>query len=464
MLSQRTPHFYLRLTLLVGELAILQGLLLLFWPFLTEDCPEMSGLKAVFSALLLLCYTCSMLWSGLVVQVFFVRADQILRRIIATNVSFILLSAVVLGILFSRLLDWHYLALLYLSQALCSLLFRWRMRRLIMWVRMRRHRRHYALFVGEVMNVQQLLQLMLNRGTGYSLLGYIANQVSTEDNLVPYHLDTLENLDACLEKHEGAFNELYCTLPSSESRQLRRLADYCDNHGLRFFHIPNRQHFRGYHTRLEMLADVPIFALRPTPLENDDARISKRAFDILFSLLFLLTLFPIVVLIFAPWIKLSSPGPIFFKQKRSGLNGQEFWCYKFRSMRVNAQADQQQATKDDPRKTKVGQFMRRTNIDELPQFINVLLGDMSVVGPRPHMVMHTEQYRELIDKYMVRHMVRPGITGYAQVSGFRGETKELWQMEKRVKHDIFYIEHWSFALDLWIIFRTLINTGERTAY
>ena len=156
----------------------------------------------------------------------------------------------------------------------------------------------------------------------------------------------------------------------------------------------------------------------------------------------------------------------FFKQMRSGEENKEFWCYKFRSMRVNKDSDKVQATLNDPRKTRLGNFMRKTSIDELPQFINVLLGDMSVVGPRPHMLKHTEEYSKLIDKYMVRHLVKPGITGWAQVTGFRGETKELWQMEGRVERDIWYLEHWTFMLDLYIIYKTVKNAvrGEKEAY
>ena len=192
----------------------------------------------------------------------------------------------------------------------------------------------------------------------------------------------------------------------------------------------------------------------------------KRTFDVLFSLVVLLTIFPLLFLIVAIAIKLSSPGPVFFKQLRTGLNGKEFWCYKFRSMRVNKASDKLQATKDDPRKTRVGDFLRKSNIDEIPQFINVLIGDMSVVGPRPHMIKHTEDYSELIDNYMDRHLVKPGITGLAQVRGFRGETRELHQMAGRVRLDVFYIQNWSLALDLKIIYRTVRNVvqGEKLAY
>ena len=171
-------------------------------------------------------------------------------------------------------------------------------------------------------------------------------------------------------------------------------------------------------------------------------------------LLFLfLPLFAVVAIV----IKRKSPGPIFFRQKRTGMDGQDFRCLKFRSMHVNDQADTLQATENDPRKYPFGDFMRRTNIDELPQFINVFLGDMSVVGPRPHMLKHTEQYGALIGRYMVRHLAKPGITGWAQVNGLRGETRELRDMERRVRHDIRYVEHWTFGLDLRIIVKTVAN-------
>ena len=211
---------------------------------------------------------------------------------------------------------------------------------------------------------------------------------------------------------------------------------------------------------------VPITVLRMVPIQRYRHKFVKRTFDIVFSLCFLCTLFIPILIIVTIITKMTMPGPIFFKQKRNGLNDKEFYCYKFRSMKVNADADKVQATKDDPRKTKWGNIMRKTSIDELPQFINVLMGDMSVVGPRPHMLKHTEEYSKLINKYMVRHLVKPGITGWSQVTGYRGETKELKDMEGRIRGDIWYIEHWSFWLDLYIIYKTVANAihGEKNAY
>lgn len=248
--------------------------------------------------------------------------------------------------------------------------------------------------------------------------------------------------------------ELYLCVSRKRKDVIRRISWFCDSRVIRFYYVPVSVESIGLNLKREMLDDMEVFTTYENPLQNSVNRTVKRLFDIVLSLIALgLTglIFPFVWLT----IKIQSPGPIFFKQKRTGLDGRNFYCYKFRSMHVNKDADRVQATKDDPRKYPFGNFMRKTNIDELPQFWNVLKGDMSIVGPRPHMLAHTEMYSQLISKYMVRHFVKPGITGWAQVSGFRGETKELWQMEERVKHDIWYMENWSFWLDIRIMWFTV---------
>ena len=181
----------------------------------------------------------------------------------------------------------------------------------------------------------------------------------------------------------------------------------------------------------------------------------KRGFDIVFSLCFLCFVFPFVLLVVFIVTQCTMPGKLFFVQKRTGLNGRTFKCYKFRSMRKNEHSDVLQATKGDSRITRWGKIMRKTSLDETPQFINVLLGDMSVVGPRPHMLKHTEEYTALIDGYMLRHEVKPGVTGWSQIKGFRGEIKQLKDMENRVKSDFWYIRNWNFLLDLYIILKTV---------
>ena len=212
-----------------------------------------------------------------------------------------------------------------------------------------------------------------------------------------------------------------------------------------------------------MVGNMPILNLRYEPLGKMENRMLKRMFDVVFSGFFSGYSFSLCLSHSGKYYKVDSPGPVFFKQMRTGLNGVDFVCYKFRSMKVNDEADSKQATADDPRKTRFGNFLRRSNIDELPQFINVFRGDMSIVGPRPHMLAHTETYARLIDKYMVRHFIKPGVTGWAQTHGFRGETRELSQMEERVKADIWYMEHWTMLLDIYIIYKTIANVvvGER---
>jgi len=195
-------------------------------------------------------------------------------------------------------------------------------------------------------------------------------------------------------------------------------------------------------------------SIRDEPLEDQDNRFAKRFFDVFFSLMviiFILSwLYPIIGLI----IKLQSPGPIIFKQLRSGQNNEPFWCYKFRSMRVNSESDLKQATKNDQRVTKFGQFIRKTSLDELPQFVNVLLGDMSVVGPRPHMLNHTKEYHAMTENFMVRHFVKPGITGLAQIRGLRGEITDMRYIQERINMDIEYLENWNLISDIKICFLT----------
>jgi putative colanic acid biosynthesis UDP-glucose lipid carrier transferase len=310
----------------------------------------------------------------------------------------------------------------------------------------------------ELMNVY--VKLALNPTLGYRVNGYYADEdykVEEGKKLDFERLGTLKDFIAAVEQNEhiDLGEEVYVCLPKSESRLIRHISNYCDAHVIRFYYVPTSVEKTGIRLKREFLDDIEIFTTHEIPLESSVNKFFKRAFDIVFSFFVvcfeMVFVFPIVALI----IKRQSPGPIFFKQLRTGLNGQDFMCYKFRSMAVNSDSDTVQAVKNDPRKFPFGSFMRKYNIDELPQFLNVLKGDMSIVGPRPHMLYHTEVYSRLIQKYMVRHFVKPGITGWAQVSGFRGETHELWQMEERVKRDIWYIEHWTPWLDFRIIWMTL---------
>lgn len=261
---------------------------------------------------------------------------------------------------------------------------------------------------------------------------------------------------------------LYCALPGTRRADITDLMEFCERNTIRFRVIPSAESFIPVvkTSELEFHGDVPVSKIRREPLDSPYARGFKRAFDIVFSFCVIVFIFSWLFPLLALMVKLSSRGPVFFKQVRLGRDNKEFVCWKFRSMRMNKEADSKQATKNDPRVTKVGAFLRKSNLDEMPQFFNVFMGQMSVVGPRPHPLRLNDQYRDIIDKYMVRHFVRPGITGWAQVSGFRGETRTPELMERRVELDVWYLENWSFLLDLKIVVKTVTNMlgNEENAY
>lgn len=291
-------------------------------------------------------------------------------------------------------------------------------------------------------------------GYGYRFMGFFDNDTSNAEMLGDEFRGTIDTLEEFMNLEP--VNEVYYTLSGEDHETLRRCVGYADKHVAQFYYVPQLSQYVSRVSELSNIGKVPILNIRENPLKRISNRYLKRAFDLIFSSTFLL-LSPIIFVPIAIAIKISSPGPVFFKQKRTGYLGKDFNCLKFRTMQVNKTSDTQQAVRQDPRVTKVGNFLRRTSLDELPQFINVWLGDMSVVGPRPHMIKHTADYSKLIDKYMLRHLIKPGITGWAQINGFRGQTEELWQMEKRVEHDVWYIENWNFFLDIKIIILTAIG-------
>jgi putative colanic acid biosysnthesis UDP-glucose lipid carrier transferase len=272
-----------------------------------------------------------------------------------------------------------------------------------------------------------------------------------------------ETIEVC--KDHNA-TEIYSTIGPEQNPDIYKLIDRAEQNCIRFKLVPDLKFFINQKIHIDYLKEIPVFNLRNEPLEDLGNRIKKRGFDIVVSFfvtVFILSwLIPIVGLL----IWFESKGPIFFIQKRSGKDNKTFNCYKFRSMKVNKGANLIQATKNDARVTKIGKFLRRTSLDEFPQFINVLQGQMSIVGPRPHMLKHTDEYSRQINQYMIRHFMKPGITGWAQVNGYRGETNTLDQMQKRVEYDLWYLEHWDLFFDLKIIFLTVFNTlrGEKNAY
>jgi putative colanic acid biosynthesis UDP-glucose lipid carrier transferase len=262
------------------------------------------------------------------------------------------------------------------------------------------------------------------------------------------------------------FIALYASLSVLTSLEIDELIDFADNNLKVLKFLPDNKSMLSRNLHLEYYDYIPILSLRKIALDKFHNKLIKRAFDIVFSFFIIIGILSWLSPILAILIKIETKGPVFFKQKRNGLNYREFYCYKFRSMKLNDIADLEQVSKNDPRITRIGRIIRKTSMDELPQFFNVLKGEMSVCGPRPHMVSHTEMYAKKVNKFMVRHFIKPGITGMAQTHGFRGEVENERDIINRVKYDIFYVENWSILLDLKIIYLTVLNAirGEDKAY
>ncbi|WP_439882566.1 undecaprenyl-phosphate glucose phosphotransferase [Pontibacter sp. MBLB2868] len=295
--------------------------------------------------------------------------------------------------------------------------------------------------------------MVANPQLDYNVLGVF------DDNRlnVPPHINYLGKVTECITYAcVNGVCEIYCALKHHEYDRIEWLMHEADKYMVRFRLVPDIKGAMHHNFLVELFGSVPVLKTRQEPLENKANEVTKRAFDVVFSSLVLVFILSWLIPILAVLIKVDSNGPVFFKQLRSGKNNKSFYCLKFRSMTVNTDSDTKQASKDDCRVTRIGRFIRKTSIDELPQFINVLMGDMSVVGPRPHMLKHTNDYSQLIDNYMVRHFLTPGITGWAQVNGFRGETRETIAMLNRVKADLWYLENWSILLDLKIVCQTVL--------
>jgi len=296
---------------------------------------------------------------------------------------------------------------------------------------------------------------------GYRYHGYFDDSDTNDD---AYYLGKV--IDCFKYILENNIDEIYCVASKFNPRELKNLINFADNNLIKFKVILDNKDIFSRAMSIESYENIPVLNLRKVPLDTEYAKIMKRTFDIIFSSLIIVGILSWLTPLLFILIKLESPGKLYFKQKRHGLKRKIFWCYKFRSMTTNSNADKQMATKNDARITRIGAFLRRTSIDELPQFFNVFMGDMSVIGPRPHMELQTWDYEISVDKYLVRHFVKPGITGLAQIKGYRGEIVEKSDILNRVRLDIFYVEKWNPGLDFLILFRTIYNlfSGEEKAY
>ncbi|WP_142688377.1 undecaprenyl-phosphate glucose phosphotransferase [Chitinophaga polysaccharea] len=309
--------------------------------------------------------------------------------------------------------------------------------------------------------------ILSNDHFGYRCVGFVDEQ--TNPYLNGQYLGKIADLQRVLEDHE--IDDVIVALPETPGAEMEKIIITSEKEAKRVRIIADCYRFCTSTASMNLFGNFPLLTIRTSPLDDPAKQRFKRLFELCFTIALFLTvfwwLFPLIALL----IKLSSPGPILFKQTRQGLKNKKITCYKFRSMTrnsdtVDANGRYLQATQHDARITPVGRFLRKTNLDELPQFFNVLRGDMSLVGPRPHpMALHQES-RNTIQNYMLRHVVKPGITGWAQVNGYRGETRASGLMQKRVDFDLWYIENYSFWLDCQIIFQTLMNMikGDKNAY
>lgn len=411
-----------------------------------------------------LCYIASTYYNGVVLHLRKTKNLSIINKVTVNCLKFAFISIAFITLAGYGNISTRFLVLFHLINYIILIIWRISCHKLVLNFRSHGRNASFCIYLGSSNSIQELYAEQSHKSTGYCVLGYFDEMPNEKmDKDIPY-LGKLNGVMDYLSTHK--VDNIYSSLPSIHSELILQTIHWSEQHFAHFYHVPHLRNYLHHRVWFDTVGDVPVLSLHASPLNYIDNRFIKRAFDLFMSGLFLCTVFPFIYIIVGGIIKITSPGPIFFKQKRNGINGKEFWCYKFRSMKVNKDADKVQATKNDPRKTKFGDFMRKSNIDELPQLINVFLGDMSLVGPRPHMLKHTEEYSQLIDNYLVRHFVKPGITGWAQVTGYRGETKELHQMEGRVNADIWYLEHWSFLLDIYIIFKTFANVviGEKNAY
>ena len=392
------------------------------------------------------------------------RINKILFNLFkAFGFNILILAAVLFSLKASEFSREH---LLYTYALLFVFIFLWRYISIQLIILYRKLGYNYSsvVIIGGENTAEQLYNYCNSiDGLGIKLMGIFSDTEISFEFKEGVKSGRLEDLELFALKND--IDEIFYTMPLNKE-EIKDLVDFCDKYMLRFKVVPDFRGFLFKRVNIDFFDDVPVITLREEPLRDFVNRFVKRIFDLLFSFFVILLVLSWLYPLFAIWIKLSSKGPVLFKQLRSGVNNEEFLCYKFRSMAISGDSDSKQATEGDARITKFGAWLRKSSLDELPQFFNVFMGDMSIVGPRPHMLLHTEEYSELINKYMVRQLVKPGITGVAQVRGYRGETKELQDMEGRVRFDVWYIENWSLSLDINIILQTIWNVfkGDEKAY
>jgi putative colanic acid biosysnthesis UDP-glucose lipid carrier transferase len=321
-----------------------------------------------------------------------------------------------------------------------------------------------VLILGYNDTAKKLANYFEEDGLNTQLLGFIEDDKNVHELS---HYPIISDIDKALHvAKEFDVAEIYSTITPEQNKSIYDLMYESEKECIKFKIVPNLSVFITRDVHIEYFGELPILSLRQDPLEDVGNRIKKRSLDVAVSLLVIIFVLSWLIPILGLLIMLESRGPIFFSQLRTGKNKKPFKCLKFRSMSVNKDSDSKQATRNDARVTKIGRFIRKTSLDEFPQFINVFKGEMSLVGPRPHMLKHTTDYSKLVDDYMIRQFLKPGITGWAQVNGYRGEITNPDQIKMRISKDLWYLENWSLWLDLQILFLTVYQVirGDKQAF
>ena len=302
---------------------------------------------------------------------------------------------------------------------------------------------------------KKLAQYFEEDSINTELLGFIEDNRNVHELS---HYPIMTDISRALEvANEFDVTEIYSTITPEQNHSIYDLMNEAENQCIRFKIVPNFSVFIKKQVHIEYFGELPILSLRSEPLDDVGNRVKKRMLDIAVSLFVIVFILSWLIPIMGLLIVLESRGPVFFKQKRTGKNKKSFYCLKFRSMKINNDSDLKQATQNDARVTVIGRFIRKTSLDEFPQFLNVFAGEMSLVGPRPHMLKHTTDYSKVVDDYMIRQFIKPGITGWAQINGYRGEITNEDQIKLRVNKDLWYLENWSLWLDVQILFLTIYH-------
>jgi putative colanic acid biosynthesis UDP-glucose lipid carrier transferase len=451
----------MRPILVIIDIATINYLSLLFFNLLDKNlisysAPNLNNKQLVFSVYITVLWLVSTTLINFYKIYRYTASIQIISLIIKQFLVFFIIVFAFIGFFrsvdISAFVTIKYLAFCFLIISFFKLLSYYMLKQFRLYFR---GNLRNVVIVGNGVGAEELRKLFtLRKELGYKIIGKkIKNNIDEKLKFIKSHKEV---------------DEIYCAIDEMTENQINQFVKYSSLNKTNIKFIPNRKDNFTKSLSTEYYNYTPVLSLREVALNNEVNQVIKRTFDIVFSLFVIVCVLSWLVPVLGILIKIESKGPVFFKHTRHGLNYKEFTCYKFRSLSNHLGNDADHVKENDDRVTKIGKFIRRTSIDELPQFINTFLGSMSIVGPRPHMISYTSEYSKKIDKYKFtyRHSVKPGITGLAQIKGFRGEVKSDIDIVNRIKFDIFYIENWSLLLDLNIIFQTIFNTfkGEEKAY